>query len=98
MPEDMDKVRRIFKPIEVGVTALLGNDYPDFLVLYSVRRNKFHIYDMQKQVIPLVQGVPVGFTIRSANIEIGDYIVLQRKGSDKGDSAPNDIQTKMRVK
>ena len=98
MAEEREQVRRIFSEVEVGVSALIGNDHPQILVLFSVGISKFHIYDMDKQVIPLVRGTHIGFTPRSSNVEIGDYIVLQRKGSAKEKGGrDNDVQMKMKV-
>ncbi len=102
-----ERIGKIFSNIEPAASSLLGNDHPQIFALYSVNQSKFHFYDMNKQVLPLVRGAEIGFTTRAANIAIGDYIVLQRKGSEKGEAGndighishrANDIQIKMKVK
>ena len=98
MPNERERVQRIFSEVEVGLSAVMGNDHPQILVLFSVSISKFHIYDMNKQVVPLIRNVQIGFTPRSSNIEIGDYIVVQRKGSSKeAGGRANDVQVKMKV-
>ncbi len=98
-PEERVRIRKIFSRIEPGVAALLGNDHPQFLALYSIEHARFHIYHMNTQVEPLVRTEKIGFTSRSSNIEIGEYIVFQRKGSKKEPGGrDNDYQLKMRVR
>ena len=76
-------------------------------VYYSVEKNCFHLYNINEQVLPLIRNQNVSFTSRSSNIQIGDYIVFQRKGSEKGENGhdinsiehgANHIQIKMKVK
>lgn len=102
-----EQVTRIFSHIDVGSGALLGNDRPNALALYSVHDRTFKIYDMSKHVIPRIKGQPISFTNTGSNIQIGKYIVIQRKGKeslDIGDSMTdinhpaNNIQIKMLVK
>ncbi len=98
--KDKATVKRIFSHIEVGVSALVGNDHPQIMALYYKDESRWKIYDMARQVIPLVTVANgIGFTVLSSNIQIGDYIVLQRKGSQRGDGErANDIQIKMKVR
>ncbi len=98
--DERDRVQRIFSQVEVGVPALVGNDHPNFLVLFSVTKSRFHIYHMQTQVIPLIQGAQISFTTKASNIAQGDFIVILCKGSARGESGgrDNDIQIKMKTK
>lgn len=105
--DNRSRVEKIFSRIAVGSSALLGNDHPKALVLYSLNDRIFKIYDMNKQVIPHVNVSSVSFTRIGGNIEIGKYIVIQRKGSEGGKysnsltdikHSANDVQIKMRVK
>ncbi len=104
---ERDRVRKIFSGIEPAASALLGNDHPQILALFNVLESKWHIYNLNKQVLPLIRQCTVGFTSKSANITIGEYIVIQRKGSSRGESGSdpftithgsNNAQIKMRVK
>ncbi len=101
------QVRNIFRAIEPGISAVLGNDYPQILALYSNDLRKWHLYNMDKQVTPLIRTKVISFTARSSNIQIGDYVVIQRKGSAAGESGTdpnhishgsNHVQIKMWVK
>lgn len=100
------RVKRIFEPIEPGVSAVLGNDHPQIMVLFHTPSSKFYLYNVQTQVLPLIRGQEVGFTSKSSNIELGSYIVVQRKGSMQGESGTdpyhidhgsNHVQIKMKV-
>ena len=104
---ERERIGKIFSNIEPALSSLLGHDHPQILALYSVNQSKFHFYDMNKQVLPLVRVAEIRFTAIAANIAIGDYIVLQRKGSAKGEAGndigdilhrANNIQIKMKVK
>ncbi len=104
---ERERVIKIFSTIEPANSALLGNDHPQFLALYSMDRSLWRIYHMTTQVMPLLRANSVSFTSRSSNIEIGNYIVIQRKGSSKGESGTdplhishgsNNVQVKMRVR
>lgn len=62
---------------------------------------------MEKQVIPLAGDSNISFTKRSNNIQIGDYVVIQRKGSKRESKGipidslkhkANDVQIKMHIK
>jgi len=98
-PQERNRVRAIFSACQAAQAALLGEDNPQVFVLFSVQKSRFHIYDMDRTVQPLVRSDYIGFTSQSANIEIGDYIVVQRKGSEKEASGrANDIQIKMKVR
>lgn len=103
-PKEEAMVQRVFSPLAVGCSALLGNDHPKLLALYSLSESTFKIYDMCAQVIPLVGVKSISFTETGGNIQIGKYIVIQRKGSEgkRGgnsttdiDHASNNIQIKM---
>ena len=90
---------KIFSAFEPGLSALCGQDHPQVLALYHWQRQLWHLYDMNKKVEPLVRGSQISFTPRGRNICIGDYIIIQRHGSD-GPGRPNranDVQVKMRV-
>ena len=100
-------VRSIFNRIDVGSSAILGNDHPKFLALYSMASHEFKLYHIMTQVIPLVSQKKITFTKQGGNISINDYIVIQRKGSEGGDignsrtdlnHGSNDIQIKLRAK
>ena len=104
--EEREKVKKIFASVEPAISALVGNDYPQFFALFSIKDDTWKIYDMKK-VIDIVRGKSeIGFTVRSANIEVGRYVVIQRKGSAKESKKDitdinhkaNDVQMKMRVK
>jgi len=99
LPGEREKVRQIFSPIEVGMSALIGNDHPQILVLFSIEQSRFHIYNMAQSVEPHIRSSNIGFTPRSSNIKIGEYIVVQRKGSSKeAGGRADDIQIKMLVR
>lgn len=105
-PEEQDRVREIFSTIEPGVSALVGNDHPQIFALYRFEDSKWHLYDMKNQVLPLIQGQEISFTTLGGNIHIGNYIVIQRKGSRRGETGTdpysithgsNHVQIKMKV-
>jgi len=77
-PGEHDQVRKMFQRIEPGVSALVGNDHPQVFAIYNVDISKWHLYNMTTQVIPLLRSDNIGITSRGGNIEIGDYIVIQR--------------------
>ena len=100
------RVRQIFTGIEPGITSLLGSDHPQILALYSVDLGKWHLYNISRQVEPLIRSQGITFSSRSSNIDIGDYVAIQRKAGDKRnnmsldniDHPANNVQIKMRVK
>lgn len=99
---ERSRIIKIFSSIEPGVSALCGYDHPQVLALYNNRRECWHIYDMACQVLPLVRAKQISFS-PGGNIDIGEYIMIQRKGPDRGNSLDdiehrsNDVQVKMRV-
>lgn len=104
---ERNKVRKIFSRLEVGASAIKGNDHPQILALFSVNTNRWHCYDIDRQIIPAIRQTNIGFTPRSGNIELCEYIVLQRNGSQQGEKGidlssiehrANDVQLKIRVK
>lgn len=106
---EKERVRQIFSEIEPGATALLGLDHPQIFAVFSIERNRWHLYDMQSQVLPAIRQINVTFTSTSSNIQLGDYIVLQRKGSAGGEHSgghpvtdirhrANDVQMKIRLR
>ena len=109
-PSERDDVRRMFANVEVGASAFLGSDHPQILAVFRIDDNRWHFYDMQNQVLPNTRQSHIGFTARGgANIQLGDYILLQRKGSEKGEHSyglpisdirhrSNDVQIKFRLK
>ncbi len=100
------RIRKMFEDIEPGISAIRGNDYPQILALYSIDLEKWHLYNICQQVEPLVSARAISFTPQGANIQFGDYIVIQRKAGDKKEGVglddirhpANDVQIKMRVK
>ncbi|MXZ44208.1 MAG: hypothetical protein F4Z01_04415 [Gammaproteobacteria bacterium] len=107
--DEQGRVREIFDDLEVGATSLLGRDHPQIFAIYSIERSRWHLYDIPKQVLPVIRQHTVTFTQIGRNIEFGDYIVLQRKGSAKGEHSgghpitdirhrANDVQVKMRTR
>lgn len=106
--EEKDRVREIFANLEIAASSLLGADHPQVLAIFSIAINKWHFYDIQRQVLPLIRQSYIAFTVTSSNIMLGDYIVLQRKGSASGENSgghpvtdirhrANDVQIKMKV-
>ncbi len=103
---EQSRVRKIFMGIEPGITSLLGSDHPQILALYSVDLGKWHLYNISRQVEPLIRSQGVTFSPRSSNIDIGDYVAIQRKAGDPRenislnniDHPANNVQIKMRVK
>ncbi len=107
---ERDRVREIFRGCEIGISSLAGHDHPEIIAIFSMEKSKYHFYDVKKQVINLLKCKEVSFSPRSANIEFGKYIVLQRKGSAKGEQGSgrwkvtdighgaNHVQIKMRTK
>lgn len=105
---EREAITNIFKQIKCGASAILGADHPNVFALFNIKKNRWHLYNMEKQVIPLVSSSNISFTSQSSNILIGDYVVIQRKGSKKESnrSVPidslkhkaNDVQIKMRVR
>ena len=99
LPRERERVRQIFSSTEVGISALMGNGHPQILTLFSIKRNRFHIYNIAESVEPHIRSSNIGFTPRSSNIKIGEYIIVQRKGSNKeANGRANDIQIKMLVR
>lgn len=105
--EERDEIRKIIKRIEPGVSALLGNDHPQVFAAFNLEESKWSLYNMANQVVPLVRSDYISVTSRGGNIEIGDYIVIQRKGSRRGENGhhihslehgSNHVQIKMRLK
>ena len=107
--DEKERVQSMFANVEIGASTLLGSDHPQVLAIFCEDDKLWHFYDMEKQVLPLVRQSNVGFTSKSNNITLGDYIELQRKGSEKGEHSgghpvtdirhrANDIQIIMRVK
>ena len=107
--DEQSRVHEIFKHLEVGATALLGRDHPQIFAIYSIERSRWHLYDIRKQVLPVIRQHTVTFTRIARNIEFGDYIVLQRKGSQAGEHSKgfpitdirhraNDVQIKIRLR
>lgn len=98
-PESREQAREMFQRIDVVGPTLLGDDRPNILALYSRAEKEFRIYGMDRQVLPHMQDAPISFSSPGGNIEIGNYLVVQRKGSDgKGQTdRANDIQVKMRT-
>ncbi len=100
------RIRKMFEDIEPGISAIRGNDYPQILALYSLDLKKWHLYNICRQVEPLVSGRTISFTPQGANIQFGDYIVIQRKAGDKSTRfslddirhPANQVQIKMYVK
>ncbi len=100
------RVRKIFTGIEPGITSLLGSDHPQILALYSVDLGRWHLYNISRQVEPLIRSQGITFGSRNSNIDIGDYVAIQRKAGDKRnnmsldniDHPANNVQIKMRVK
>ena len=93
------RVTEIFTAFEPGLSALCGQDHPQVLALYHRQRQRWHLYDMNTKVEPRVRGSQITLTPRGGNICIGDYIIIQRHGSD-GPGRPNranDVQVKMRA-
>ena len=107
LPREQERIQEIFSTIEPGISALVGNDHPQILALYNKKESQWHLYDMNEQVLPLVRGQNIEFTSQASNIQIGKYIVIQRKGSSKGeggsldlmslDHGSNNVQIKMKV-
>jgi len=108
--DEEERVRRIFQPVEVGASSLLGRDNPQIFAIFSIELNRWHLYDIQRQVLPLIRQRAITFTIQGKNVGFGDYIVLQRKGSKQGEQSisggrphtdikhrSNDVQIKMRI-
>ena len=103
---EQTRVRQIFTVIEPGITSLLGSDHPQILALYSVDLRKWHLYNILRQVEPLIRNEGVTFGSRNSNINIGDYVAIQRKAGDKSTTfslddirhPANHVQIKMRVK
>ena len=106
---EQDRVRQIFNHTEAGASALLGADHPQIFAVYCIEKSTWHLYDIQKQVLPIIRQSTITFTTTGRNIVLGDYIVLQRKGSQAGEHSgghpitdirhrANDVQVKMRVK
>lgn len=100
------RVRKIFDEVEPAVSSILGNDHPQIMALYSVQDSTFHLYNIEKQVLPLLRNKQISITGRGGNIAIGNYIVIQRKGSAAGESGldiyairhgSNHIQIKMKT-
>ena len=105
------RIEQIFSPIEVGASAFLGSDHPQILALFNIQQSKWGLYSFQNTVLPLIRQQKIGFTKRGANIEIGEYVVFQRKGSQRGEQGisadrsiddiqhrANDVQIKFRTK
>ena len=106
LENEIDRVQEIFRLIEPAVSAFVGNDHPQILAIYSGRLSKWHLYDMTHQVLPKVRSTRIGITSRGGNITIGDYIVIQRKGSRRGENGAdpysiehgsNDVQIKLKT-
>ena len=105
---EKEEVRKIFSKVEPATSGILGNDHPQMLALYNANISRWHIYNIQNQVLSNIRNSVIEFTSVSSNIAIGNYIVIQRKGSNKGESGnnpltnidhgANDVQIKMRVK
>lgn len=101
---ELSRIARMFAPIDFGKT-LCGKDKPQVLALYNGTEKHWHLYDMKKDVLPLVQKQSIGTTPRG-NIQIGKYIVVQRRGSEgvKGtshtdiDHCSNGFAVKLKVK
>ena len=97
--DQQQRAVEIFSAFEPGLSALCGQDHPQVLALYHRQLQRWHLYNMNKKVEPRVRGSRISFTPQGGNICIGDYIIIQRKGSD-GPGRPNranDIQVKMRA-
>lgn len=97
--DEEQRATAIFGSFEPGLSALCGSDHPQFLALYNWGIYRWHIYDMNSQVAPLVRCSEISFTKEMKNIQIGRYIIIQRHGSD-GSGRPgsaNDMQVKMLV-
>lgn len=96
-PSEEDRVVEILSPLDVGLTALLGCDHPQFFVIQAKLLKEFLVYKMQT-VTKLVRQAPISISSRGT-IELGRYITLQRKGEEgKGGKRPNDLQFKILVK
>lgn len=105
--DEQERVKKIFSKVEPAASGILGNDHPQILALYNSDKLEWRIYDIMRQILPEFRSAEIGFTLRS-NIAIGDYIVIQRKGSNKGESGSNpltninhganDVQIKIRAK
>lgn len=101
-PIEHERTIKILSSIEPGVSALCGYDHPQVLAFYNGRQGCWHIYDMARQVLPLVRAKQVSLS-PDGNIDIGEYIMIQRKGPDRGNSLDdiehrsNNVQVKMRV-
>ena len=103
--DEKPRITKIFKIKEPGISAFLGCDHPQILALYSKKLKKFHLYNMSEQVTPLIRTHFTNFTKRASNIQIGDYVFVQRHGAERGENDSTDInhgsnhvQIKMRVK
>ncbi len=100
------RIREIFKDIEPGISALRGSDHPQILALYSKNPKKWNLYNMDTEVIPCVRTQQISFSPQASNIEIGDYVFIQRRASegDEGNDpsdinhGSNNLQIKMHVK
>ena len=53
--DEQSRVHEIFKHLEVGATALLGRDHPQIFAIYSIERSRWHLYDIRKQVLPVIR-------------------------------------------
>ena len=104
---ERDRVTKIFESIEPAASSFLGSDHPELLALYSRDEGLWKIYDINKQVRPLIRSKKVGFTSGTSNIMVGEYVVIQRKGSKKESPkldisnllhGANDVQIKMLTK
>ena len=80
-----ERVKQIFSQIEVGASSLLGQDHPQIFAIYSREIKKWHLYDMQKQVLPVIRQRDISFTPVGRNVRFGIYVDFKRKGSKKGE-------------
>ncbi len=81
--DEKPRITKIFRVKESGISAFLGCDHPQILALYSKKLKKFHLYNMSEQVTPLIRTHFISFTKRASNIQIGDYVFIQRQGGVK---------------
>ena len=104
LPNEQQRVRGIFAPLNPAASALVGDDHPQVFAIYHIDQSRWHLYDMANQVTPLCR-CKVNFSTRG-NITIGDYVLIQRKAGDKSDRynvltdirhPANSLQVKMRV-
>ncbi len=104
-PDNLQRIARLFVPINLGETALCGKDQPQILALYNGLENHWHLYDINRDVLPLVSKQPINRT-KLGNIQIGEYVSIQRRGREGElgtsytdiDHPSNSVQVKLNVK